>query len=85
MSTSGNRTFISLSEYDSWGEVEVNLSRIYSLITKFKSIYPLKVSPANQWNIFTYLSHLDTCSQQLLLLRTHQTQTAPSSVCGGDS
>lgn len=32
-----------------------------------------------------YLSHLDTCSQQLLLLRTHQTQTAPSSVCGGDS
>lgn len=27
--------------------------------------------------------HLGTCSQKLLLLRPHQTQTAPSSACGG--
>lgn len=34
---------------------------------------------------FTDLSHLGTCSQKLLLLTPHQTQTVPSSVCDGGS
>lgn len=84
MSTSGSFTFISLSEYDSWGGDGSQFVQDLQFNNKIQIHLPFKSIPSHPQE-HIYLSHLDTCSQQLLLLRTHQTQTAPSSVCGGDS